>query len=512
MDIFIASTAFRQYGPSAAIPMTYAEDHGYPDPKQPVPERSLPGLHDQNYFQKYEYPFDFIVIVDEYGRKSMLISFRPGDPHVATELFLPVLIHGTNLLSTPGNGNLPVITHPDTPPGSPPPESTTSQPPNTDTEPEKKDDPGSAATGSTETKKKKKKVMPLVINIPDTSTSTSTARHRLLTRELSHESQIVRRLVRGGSQLAKNCKTRRLSLDKKHIKKIQVITDQGHRVTIIIDYQNGNSTCQFVLKMTDESYKDLQRSYDQDMTLITFKQAVTDVMALLDFKQHFLRTQEALADQVYFAETRLVLVSIQEFLDLLRMEKPLDHFAHAMISLLQQAKPDENVYMFLLMQEYVDVSELSKDDLEHYSGLISYLKERIQDVDESGRNLLVDRGRKKLVILDVEWNQLDWTYHSEHSEQGQAALPYSPVTPVTPVTPEALQEFEFLEYKDLSAKSQSSIDYSLSIPEPRDSGIGASANPESERNSLDLEFFQLNFGEEDSDNDDVFTGDTEPDN
>ena len=448
----------------------------------------------------YKYPFKYIIIIDQYGRKSALIPFIAS--HSPTELISPpfLLTHSSKLHNSMTWSNIPIITCPTSPPGTP----TSDNPPSPlspATEPAKTEPPATKANDSGESqkkRKKKKKGVELTID-----PVISPAGNRRLARRLSHDSLSVKSLLQEGGQLINNCKTRRLSLDKKHIRKVQVIANQGHRVTIIVDYQNGESTCRFVLKMTDESYLDLKRFYEQDITLITYKQAVMDVMALLDFKEHFLQTRITLAHQVYFAETRLVIVFIQEFLDLLLTAKPLGQFTNVMIPLLQQAASEENACMFLLMQEYVNVDKISDEELALYRDLIDYLKERIHDVDATGRNLLVDRNKNKLVILDVELNQLDWTYHSELEKMDSARS----ATPVSPVSKKALQEFDFLVYKDISSGSQVGICHSLSInpehSEQRDSGVGVSSSQEGEQGSLSTDFLHLDIDEDEPD-DNVF--------
>ncbi|MGI9275209.1 MAG: hypothetical protein ACR2PT_10250 [Endozoicomonas sp.] len=307
---------------------------------------------------------------------------------------------------------------------------------------------------------------------------------------LSADSRKVRCLLKSGPQQLDGCHFQKLSLDKCRIKSVNAISEeQGHRTTLIVEYDDGVTQTKIVLKLTDDSHKSLKRHYEgfeDKVALITFKQATWDVNAFHRFKEVYLEIYEGAADRVYFPETRVIIVSVSRYLALLKWVKPLSSYSNQMVKLLSQVHENQNAVFFLVMQEWMDIEELSEGDLEQYQQDVSSLASVIRDVDESGRNLHIDRTREQLVVLDVELDQILF------GNVDVVDLGYS-----SPLLQKALEQLPGLIYEELSPSHQSSIRHSISLDQ-KDSAI--EDEPEMDELTEGFNAFDL----EQTDADDVF--------
>ena len=323
----------------------------------------------------------------------------------------------------------------------------------------------SQSSQSSQTGRKKKKPK-LQITIP----STGDEKHRRLTSQLSRESKFVRLWLRRELPFEDN-RPKKLLLREQF--KFNRIDDSGHRLTVIAETPKH---VKYVIKVTDTNNEDYEVFYGTDPTLITFKQAILDALASKQFEETFKRNFPQYEDQVIFPQTRAAIVSVRDFLENLPDE--LKTHSNPMISIFEKSlynNYDSEVFIFVVIQEFIpSLRKLNEDDYKRHENLIKKLTELIKDIkEETGQNLLINSDGK-IVLIDVELDQISWNAREQMGElkQGRDAIL------------EALRTFDNLRYTELDKKSYTELRKSLSKGQfdSSDSGIfsfkGADEVPE----------------------------------
>ena len=296
-------------------------------------------------------------------------------------------------------------------------------------------------------------------------------RRRLSTNRLSFDSTIVRHYIAGGARLVKGHMTGALSLLAEHINDCQVIESKGHRLVVslqLIHKEKNQETSQWVLKLSDDGYKDQFQAYHEDITLVTFKQAMKDIHAFLKIKDAFLLKFPDSAQRVIFPSTRLVIVSFQDFTRMLtryfesqkdnpNYDKPDLELPFSMLNEMMRISPSKHSgYIFLVMQEFIQLRPMEASDMTAYRMEINFLSTEILDVDQQGNNIMFEKSSNKLVILDVERNQLSWKHFTtNYEEMAQPTLASMPESVVA--------EWPSLTYIQIPQPTHRSIHRSISV-------------------------------------------------
>ncbi|MCW7554061.1 hypothetical protein NX722_15840 [Endozoicomonas gorgoniicola] len=314
-------------------------------------------------------------------------------------------------------------------------------------------------SGETAQNKKKPK---LRIAIPNTSD----ARHRRLTSQLSRESKFVRLWLRRELPFENNL-PKKLLLREQF--KFNRIDNSGHRLTVIAETPEH---VKYVIKVTDTSNEDYKIFYGIDPALITFKQAILDALASKQFEEAFKKNFPQYEDQVIFPSTRTAIVSVRDFLE--NLPDALKTNVNPMISLFEKSlynNYDSEIFMFVIIQEFIpSLRELNEDDFKRHENLIKELAKLIKDIkEETGQNLLINSDGK-IVLIDVELDQIDWYAREQMGElkQDRDAMI------------EALRTFDDLRYTELDKKSYTELQKSLSQGQldSSDSGIFSYKSPD----------------------------------
>ena len=317
----------------------------------------------------------------------------------------------------------------------------------------------SGESGESGQNKKKPK---LRITIPNTIDT----RYRRLTSQLSQESKFVRLWLRRELPFEDNL-PKKLLLREQF--KFNRIDNSGHRLTVIAETPKH---VKYVIKVTDTSNEDYKIFYGIDPALITFKQTILDALASKQFEETFKKNFPQYEDQVIFPSTRAAIVSVRDFLENLPDE--LKTHVNPMISLFEKSlynNYDSEIFMFVIIQEFIpSLRELNEDDFKRHENLIKELAKLIKDIkEETGQNLLINSDGK-IVLTDVELDQIDWYAREQMGELKQdrdAML-------------EALRTFDDLRYKELDKKSYTELQKSLSQGQldSSDSGIFLHRSPD----------------------------------
>ena len=306
---------------------------------------------------------------------------------------------------------------------------------------------------------------PKLIPLPLADVNLKARRQRLLTQHLSLESQSVRHYVKG-AELVEGCKPGKLSLKQVDVKETRLITGQGHRCTLSVKFKNDAGETRkrkWVLKLTDEGYQDWLTLYQDDITLSSFKQALNDVLSFINFKKKFIRERQEKADRVLFPVTRLAIVSFQDYIDLLMellnpdgTETVFDALPATLRPLYIIDQTFHSGYVFLVVQEFIDLKPLCEADFDHFKAEIEFLSTHIQDINMEGRNLMIEASTGRLVVLDIESNQLTTQYYFESVDgTGEASL--------DSLNPEIISELAGLPYEPISEGHRQSIRHSIGI-------------------------------------------------
>lgn len=275
------------------------------------------------------------------------------------------------------------------------------------------------------------------------------------------------------------------------------VPDPGHRLTLIVQTPDGTK---YVAKVTDTNHQDYEASYGTDTALVTYKQGALDVATYGQIRESFKETYEEYAEQLVFPTTRLVIVYVKDFLKIL--PEDIKHRHSPMLRLFREAvesEPDSKPLMFMVMQEYVPfLTSLKKEDYLKNADLILILSNWLKDVvAKTGQNLLVNP-EGKIVILDIELDQVDWA----------ARIVSGALKVDRPLLLEMLQPFEGLRYEKLNKEDTLKLKKSLSDGSySTDSGAFSSGAFSEE--SLELDNLPENDDVDDDDNDNVFYMDYE---
>ena len=77
-------------------------------------------------------------------------------------------------------------------------------------------------------------------------------------------------------------------------------------------------------------------------------------------------------------------------------------------------------FMFVIIQEFIpSLRELNEDDFKRHENLTKELAKLIKDIkEETGQNLLINSDGK-IVLIDVELDQIDWYAREQMGELKQ---------------------------------------------------------------------------------------------
>lgn len=300
---------------------------------------------------------------------------------------------------------------------------------------------------------KKKPKLQLTINLPQKEE----IHHRRLTCQLSQDAQFVRLWLRNDLHL-ENHIPKKLLLSKQFT--FNTVAESGHRLTVIAETPDHRK---YVIKVTDTGYSDFQSSYGNDPALITFKQAVFDVLAFQQFQNFFNEHFPQYEEDTIFPTTHVAIVSVDDYLKNLPDE--LKTSSNPMLSILRESlrvNNDSELLMFVVIQQFIpSLRKLNEDDFKKHEDLIEELTKLITDIkEETGQNLLIN-SNGQIALIDVELDQIDWRAREKMGElkhDKDAML-------------EALRNFDDLECIDLDEKSYTKLRNSLGQSGSSDSGI-----------------------------------------
>ena len=210
---------------------------------------------------------------------------------------------------------------------------------------------------------------------------------------------------------------------------------------------------------------------------MTFRQALKDIQAMLKFKEAFMLDFPNSAKDVIFPQTRLVIISFQEFTRLLihyfesqkaapNYESPDRELPYAMLNVMMRINPEKHSgFIFVVMQEFLQLRDPVATDLARYASEVSFLSGGIFDVDQLGNNIMIDKNTEKLVVLDVERSQLSWKYFRIHGDE--TAQPT-----LASMDESMVAEWPSLIYFQLPGQQRRSIRHSISIETDHQSDSG----------------------------------------
>lgn len=237
-----------------------------------------------------------------------------------------------------------------------------------------------------------------------------------------------------------------------------MVQNKGHRcvMRVRVHHRTGDGNSQWVLKLSDDNYFGLKLYYKDDISLMTFRMVISDLLAFLKFKETFFSKFPELRDSVEFPASRVVIVSFSEYMDLMLSQVEEHNLKPVLKEFRGMDTTLHSGFIFLTMQEFFNLRDLNDTDRRRFKNAIMYLSESFTDVDESGSNLMIDSDTGNLVVLDVEREQLTWDFR-----KGTAVDEFD--GGIDSLDAGIFEEYSDLNYESISERARRSFHRSISI-------------------------------------------------
>ncbi|MDP0562676.1 MAG: hypothetical protein QS721_10280 [Candidatus Endonucleobacter sp. (ex Gigantidas childressi)] len=182
---------------------------------------------------------------------------------------------------------------------------------------------------------------------------------------------------------------------------VTTIHGLGHRVKTILSFPASNGgQVKVVCKLTSQSCADLMTMYCNDLSLVTFHQALHDFMAY----EICLKTLLSNKIDIAIPVTKIICLNAKDLKTYISNKDPAYWFINK--------NHDNECLIFLLAQEYKEHETLNAQMIERYSSEIDALGNIINDfnkeqLDKADSNLKYSKSMDSLILFDAELDQIN---------------------------------------------------------------------------------------------------------